>query len=270
MAWPALTVALARSAATTVPAVLDGSAGVDEAFTALAALIGLALLAWLALMVVAVTVVALQPGDGRMSALADRLGAVVTPAGLRRLLTLAIAGAIVSGASPAHAAELPQRRPAVTSTAVVSSWRPLAHASAGAGDLDPGWAASSTVRSAAPAAPTRSASPTKPPATSPASATSARTASAGAATPAAFDPAWGGPERARPGSYPEEAVVVRRGDTLWDIAARDLGRAATDAEIARSWPLWFTANRATIGPDPDRLTPGQRLYPPVTRAGGQP
>ncbi len=60
----------------------------------------------------------------------------------------------------------------------------------------------------------------------------------------------------------DERLVVRRGDTLWSIAARSLGSEATEAQIAGEWPRWFTANRDVIGPDPDRLSPGQRLRPP--------
>ena len=59
-----------------------------------------------------------------------------------------------------------------------------------------------------------------------------------------------------------DPVVVRRGDSLWAIAARHLGRDASDAEIARAWPAWFVANRAVIGDDPDALRPGQVLRPP--------
>lgn len=66
--------------------------------------------------------------------------------------------------------------------------------------------------------------------------------------------------------HPERAVtdevVVRRGDTLWDIAARHLGANPSAAEVAAEWPRWFAANRDLIGPDPDLLVPGQRLRPP--------
>ena len=61
-----------------------------------------------------------------------------------------------------------------------------------------------------------------------------------------------------------EHIVVRRGDTLWDIAARALGPNASVAEIAASWPRWHAANRSTIGPDPDLILPGQLLRPPGT------
>ena len=60
-----------------------------------------------------------------------------------------------------------------------------------------------------------------------------------------------------------EQVTVRRGDTLWDIAARSLGAAATPLEVARAWPRWYAANRDVIGPDPALLEPGSLLTPPV-------
>jgi nucleoid-associated protein YgaU len=59
-----------------------------------------------------------------------------------------------------------------------------------------------------------------------------------------------------------DEVVVRRGDTLWDIAARYLGPDASAAEVAGEWPRWYRANRAVIGADPDLLIPGERLVPP--------
>ncbi|MDT0213598.1 LysM peptidoglycan-binding domain-containing protein [Rothia sp. ARF10] len=68
----------------------------------------------------------------------------------------------------------------------------------------------------------------------------------------------------RPGANRPDAdeVVVRRGDTLWSIAAAHLGADAEDAEVARAWPRWFEANRDVIGDDPDRILPGQVLRVP--------
>ena len=60
-----------------------------------------------------------------------------------------------------------------------------------------------------------------------------------------------------------DEVVVRRGDSLWDIAARHLGPDASAAEVAVEWPRWHHANRDVIGADPDLLIPGQRLVPPA-------
>ncbi len=66
------------------------------------------------------------------------------------------------------------------------------------------------------------------------------------------------------GANSEDAkmVVVRAGDSLWTLAARQLGPFATDAEIARQWPLWFQVNRAVIGGDPALILPGQILQSP--------
>lgn len=58
-------------------------------------------------------------------------------------------------------------------------------------------------------------------------------------------------------------VVVHRGDTLWAIAARSLGDAATDQDVAEAWPRWYAANRDVIGDDPDLILPGQRLLAPA-------
>jgi hypothetical protein len=60
-----------------------------------------------------------------------------------------------------------------------------------------------------------------------------------------------------------DEVVVRRGDTLWDIAARALGTQATAVEIAAEWPRWYAANRDVIGADPDLIYPGTVLNPPT-------
>ena len=58
-------------------------------------------------------------------------------------------------------------------------------------------------------------------------------------------------------------VVVRAGDTLWDIAARHLPTGHTDADVARSWPRWYAANRSVIGPDAGQIRPGQQLVAPT-------
>ncbi|MCK0111391.1 LysM peptidoglycan-binding domain-containing protein [Ornithinimicrobium sp. F0845] len=65
----------------------------------------------------------------------------------------------------------------------------------------------------------------------------------------------------RGGAQPD-SVVVRAGDTLWDIAARHLGDDADAGAVAAAWPRWYAANRATIGDDPDHILPGTHLVPP--------
>lgn len=57
-------------------------------------------------------------------------------------------------------------------------------------------------------------------------------------------------------------VVVVRGDTLWDIAARHLPDGASAADVAAAWPAWYAANAATIGPEPGLILPGQVLVAP--------
>ncbi|HEU4491012.1 MAG TPA: LysM peptidoglycan-binding domain-containing protein, partial [Jiangellales bacterium] len=60
-----------------------------------------------------------------------------------------------------------------------------------------------------------------------------------------------------------DEVVVRRGDSLWQIAARALNGDATDAEIATEWPRWYETNRDVVGDDPHLLLPGTVLRPPA-------
>lgn len=59
-----------------------------------------------------------------------------------------------------------------------------------------------------------------------------------------------------------DVVVVRAGDTLWDLAARTLPGSAGAAEVAGRARRVYALNRAVIGPDPDVIHPGQRLRLP--------
>ena len=75
------------------------------------------------------------------------------------------------------------------------------------------------------------------------------------------------PERPVAGRVQQRTVVVRPGDTLWDIAARHLGSAATTAEVADTWPRWYATNRSVIGNDPGLITPGTLLHAPHVLPG---
>lgn len=69
------------------------------------------------------------------------------------------------------------------------------------------------------------------------------------------------------------AVVVQPGDSLWAIAARDLGPAASPKHVAQAWPRWWAANRAVVGNDPQLIHPGMRLSAPphpFTSSGDHP
>jgi LysM repeat protein len=80
------------------------------------------------------------------------------------------------------------------------------------------------------------------------------------------DPGLMGPKVSRAaqqaGSPDAKEVVVLRGDSLWSIAAKDLGPTANDMEIARHWPKWYAANTEVIGDDPGVILPGQVLKAP--------
>lgn len=97
--------------------------------------------------------------------------------------------------------------------------------------------------------------------------------------PGSLDPGWtpsaGLPEAGHLAAGPRRSpathrsalreVEVRSGDSLWVLAARELGSGATDVEIARYWPRWYAANRDVIGGDPNHLLPGTVLTVPDRR-----
>jgi len=57
-------------------------------------------------------------------------------------------------------------------------------------------------------------------------------------------------------------VRIAPGDTLWELAARDLPTDASPAAVDRHWRLLWQVNRADIGPDPDVIQPGTSLRLP--------
>lgn len=71
----------------------------------------------------------------------------------------------------------------------------------------------------------------------------------------------------RPAVPAPASVTVGPGDSLWSLAAEQLGPSASPRAIAQQWPAWWAANRAVIGDDPDLIHPGQHLVPPT---GGHP
>ncbi len=81
------------------------------------------------------------------------------------------------------------------------------------------------------------------------------------AVPEAAEPPVPAAPAAAPGrpNRPEHTTVVAPGDSLWAIAARVLPPSATAAEVDRAWRTLWHRNRSVIGPDPDLISPGQRL-----------
>jgi resuscitation-promoting factor RpfA len=293
--WLAVRAAVA-AAARVLPLVAHGASPgpppadpgplLDDALAGLAGLGSLALLGWLGLAVACAVLAEALPAGCAIARHARQLSDRVTPVAVRRALTLVVGAALVSAAVPAQAATgagatrqmssstlsragraLPGAISPTSPTEPERGWftpasahsgRAAAPSAAATAEVDPAWGATESARR-----PERVAS--RGPAVAPGAA--ARTAAGPATVRSAgplpdLDPGWAPPGRLRPGVPPQQAVVVRRGDTLWDLAARHLGHGATDAEIAQAWPHWFTANRSVIGPDPNLLEPGQSLTPP--------
>jgi nucleoid-associated protein YgaU len=193
----------------------------------------------------------------------DRLAARLAPGSVRRLAAMAL-GVTLAGTTLSPAAATPTPAPHSAAQAATLAYdavgRPATQAAmlvAAALEAEQ-QARSENARRDGPTHRLAAGwSPDRP-------APSNRPAVAGHRTREAAVPLLTPPPRVPPDGA--DVVVVRRGDTLWDIAARALGAGATEADIAASWPRWHHANRHTIGADPDLLRPGQRLRPPTTPA----
>ena len=170
---------------------------------------------------------------------AGRWSARVAPAVLRSFVAAAVGGSLAIGTATAASASPPPGglRPVATAAATPAGVL--------AGLPAPGWGTGPAPAQEPPSPGWTPSRPAPPPVQPP--------ADIGLVSPAPTA-----------GRTVDEHVVVRRGDTLWAIAARHLGRGADAAEIAREWPRWFAANRTAIGADPDVLQPGQLLRPPTS------
>ncbi len=231
-------------------AVLDPA----DALLVLVCVGGAALAGWLTLGAAAT---ALEQVPGAFGVLARRVSARLAPALVRRTVALLAGTAVAAALAPGTAVAAP-------APAAAASIAPIAPIASPAGDAgpdraelpDPGF--HPLTLPSAPSATQPAVPPTRPDRPEP----GFRPAPPRTARPAVPIDSLGGPPR--PGSVPEDAYVVRRGDTLWDIAARHLGPYATTAQIGAEWPRWYAANRALIGPNPDLIHPGQRLAPPAS------
>lgn len=218
------------------------------------------------------------------------------PGVVRKGLAVAVAAAVGLGsAAGAHAAVAPAPAPPAA-VAVDLGWTPTStpHAPASGDDAtvappsaseapDDATAGEPPTEATDAATPSPTAGPTTPPAVgqqdavqlaaSPVSAelpTLPAVAAAADPEPAPADPVVRGrdlPQAAAPASG--GTVLVQEGDTLWGIAARALGPAASDSQIAAEWPRWYAANASVIGADPDVLVPGQVLVVPTTDGGAR-
>lgn len=244
---------------------------VDQQIAAVAALAAWACLLWLAVGALAAAVAQLP---GALGLVAGRVCARITPVVIRRAVEAAMGAAVFTssfGASAVSAlAQTSTPAPVASATAHAPSDpnigdRPTRPAPPVATEAPP---LADFDRPAAPPRATRAATPTPVPAAPDPPAAKSGTARL---TPEQFVlpasvavaplPVLAGPP-ARPTTDANDEVVVRRGDTLWGIAARHLAADATAAEIDTEWRRWYAANRAAVGPDPDLIRPGLRLAPP--------
>ncbi|HET7800123.1 MAG TPA: LysM domain-containing protein [Humibacillus xanthopallidus] len=251
----------------------------DEVLVVVLAWVGMALAGWLALGsalgLLSTVPGALGRGCGR---LADHL----TPLLVRRVLTVALGTSTVSMALPPASVVGTVAAPMPVGPALPGgsdgATRHAEHPGTAATVPDPGYAPTGDGRpgyhptpEASPGyAPTGEVGPGFHP--TPGSAASQRADTPSDATPG-FRPTRPLPSHdgvgssllappPRPDVAALDTVTVRRGDSLWSIAARHLTAGASDAEVARAWPRWFAANRAVIGEDPDLIRPGMQLVPP--------
>jgi len=223
----------------------------DEALSAVVAAAALVGVTWLAGSVL-LEVVSLVPGTlGRSAA---RAAEVVTPRLVRRAAGALLGIGVVAGLAPGASVAAPT----VSVAADVATVRPPLPDPGLTPLPDPGWAPGTGTAPAT--APERRPAPVSSPAPAPGWVPT-RPAVRTHPDVRVLSPS---PRSGR--AAPPTEVVVRRGDSLWSIAARHLGRDASEAEVARAWPAWFDANREVVGDDPDLLLPGQVLHPPPRSA----
>lgn len=266
--------ALVWATAEPLHAVGRGDAGLDQVVGLTAALAAWVVLAWLG---AALACAALATASGALGRFAGSVAARMTPVGARHLVRLAVGLTVAAG--PVTACASP----------------PEAHLASGhsiiIGELVDPSQLPSVGRPGPPIPPATTQPATPAPSRQPLWPSSGVTAElSGSGTgpphPDGGSSAVSGPDGGRmteraggvgaaglAAGLPEPvresdaagAVVVKRGDTLWAIAARHLGPSTTAAQIAAEWPRWHAANRAVIGADPDLILPGMILHPPGER-----
>ncbi|WP_157557714.1 LysM peptidoglycan-binding domain-containing protein [Intrasporangium oryzae] len=241
----------------------SGAARADDIVLALLAWVGMACALWLA---VGTALVALGRVPGFVGSASAAVAARITPRLVKQALGMALGASVGTLALPAGAVAgpLPVAAPSATSPTLPDpGYHPTTEESAvpvgtvgfpGAGAR----LAPATTTTPPPVPPTRDPTTTASPDALP-------------------GPGWR-PTRPAPVLDPERAtllapaprlqtatveqITVRRGDTLWAIAARHLGPEATDAQVAREWPRWYAANAGVVGDDPDSIEPGTQLVAP--------
>jgi LysM repeat protein len=177
--------------------------------------------------------------SGQVAGGLGRLALLLTPQVVRAAIGLAVGVTVIAGPVVGASTASATTSPTVTAAARTHQPPERPHQTP---QLPPGWSPDR------PAAPDLGAE--------------ASTAQSVTTAPGTNFSAGGAGTRGSGTAGPRSVVVVHRGDTLWAIAARHLGPAATDTQVAAEWPRWHAANRSTIGADPDLILPGQHLVAP--------
>jgi nucleoid-associated protein YgaU len=250
-----------------------GQSTAEEVLTGIVAWAALGVCLWLVAAFLLATLSVLPGAVGRWAA---RAGRAITPALMRRALSLLLGASVGTLGLPTDAALGDAEPPRPTHLHVVDPVGP-----------GPAFSPTGLLTPVSPAF--RAVDPSETEATAVAVSRADVTGSAGVAR--APDPASTGsphpgwrPSRPttvhdaeasqllapvpRTATAPIETVTVRRGDSLWSIASRQLGPGASDAEIAVAWPVWHALNADLIGDDPNLIHPGLRLRVPTD--GDQP
>jgi nucleoid-associated protein YgaU len=278
-----------------------GPASIDQALAAICGSVALAIALWLLSALLLSVLAALGSRSSAVGTTVTSTAHILAPKALRNAVAAVLGVAIAAGPATAQASarhvasELVATRSrgaqALLTEGLSPAWAPVVTAtvrpavpsptptSTPRPDLLPGWTPARPPRPTSPTSTTNAPSTRTPPTgtplkitpptgTPPKNTPPKNTPPTGAphtSTPSTSTPPRSAPSRSTPPTSDDE-VIVHRGDTLWSIAERHLGPAATNAEIARDWPHWFTANRDVIGNDPDHLVPDERLHPPEPHA----
>ena len=230
-----------------------GPASPADGILVMVAVVGVVLSLWVGL---GMALSALSALPGALGQACTRLAARMAPAVVRKVVAFvlgtALTAALVPGTAVAGGAQQTPRR------AVVTSSQYAAGALANVADAAP----DASFRLISETIHTRNETSAK--AVHPAQ----ETIRSGDGENAAPAPSWSPDRRALSagGASGLTDIVVRRGDTLWSIAARHLGPTATTAEISAEWHRWFAANQHVIGADANLITPGQVLSAPASGA----
>lgn len=193
------------------------------------------------------------------------LAALRPPTPPQVLVRVPLSGAPRATAAPGRAALVPLA--GLVLLAVVSSAPALVVLVLARGD----GAADIPGAAAVGAEPTATATPSGPPSSTASSAApSASSSPAPSAAPTTSAPPTTEESSpvppASPAQLPSEAasgvvceLVVAPGDSLWSLAASQLGPAASDADVDARWRALYAQNADAVGPDPDLVRPGLQL-----------